>query len=205
MRLSNLRTTINPYKIIFFLLLSIGYPLTFNPDQIIDQLDGVHGITFGMNQEEIMAVLSDFKPTLSTMDSIVIIEYRKILGKKERVDKLRIFLAPRKGVFWIEEQYYLKWDLQKEDIYNLENHRRKLQRITGLLRSKFGKEDLTEPTDLKAKYREYDFASATWQFPENHWVHLIFEPQDWSIYPELNKILVIYRDSIRDPRKTLPY
>lgn len=199
-----MRISITSYKIALSLLFLGGILWTSDSDQNSKQLDGAHNITFGMSRKEAVASFPDFKPIIEKRKNLTILEYREVPSNIGRADKLRIFLTAPDGVFWIEEQYYLKWDLQKEDIVNLENHQRELRRVLGRLRKKFGRETLSEPAELDARFREYDFVTATWQIADKRWIHVIFEPQDWGIYPELNKIVIIYRDSERDQRKTVP-
>ncbi len=199
-----MRKLILPFKIVLFSLFSCGSLWTSEPDQGDKQLRGTNEINFGMNREEAVESLPDSKPIIEERNNLTILEYRRVPSNIGLIDKLRIFLTVRDGVFWIEEQFYLKWDLQKEDIANLENHQRELRRVLGRLRKKFGRETLLEPAELDARFREYDSVTATWQLADKRWIHLIFEPQDWGIYPELNKIVIIYRDSERDPRKTVP-
>ena len=193
------------YKTILPLLFSCGLLWASDPDQGEKQLWGTNEINFGMNHKDVIALFPDLKPLIIKRDDISILEFKDVPRKKGRIDKLRIFFSNLDRVFWIEEQFYLKWDLQKENITNLENHQREFKRIMVQLRNKYGQENLTEQTEFDKRNRKYDFVTAVWQSENNHWIHVIFEPQDWTVYPELNKIIVIYRDSELDPRKIFSY
>ena len=193
------------YKTILPLLFSCGLLWASDPDQGEKQLWGTNEINFGMNHKDVIALFPDLKPLITKRGDISILEFKDVPRKKGRIDKLRIFFSNLDRVFWIEEQFYLKWDLQKENITNLENHQREFKRIMVQLRNKYGQENLTEQTEFDKRNRKYDFVTAVWQFENNHWIHVIFEPQDWTVYPELNKIIVIYRDSELDPRKIFSY
>ncbi len=193
------------YKTLLTILFSCMLLCASGPTQGAKYLRGSGKIDFGMNSKDVIASYPDLKPQVEKRDNLTILEFQEVPRKKRLIDKLRIFFVNSEGVFWIEEQFFLKWDLQKENITNLENHQRVFQKIMGQLRKKYGQENLAEPAEFDQRVVEYDFVTAVWQFENNRWIHVIFEPQDWTVYPEINKIIVIYRDSELDPRKTFSY
>ena len=107
------------YKTILPLLFSCGLLWASDPDQGEKQLRGTNEINFGMNQKDVIALFPDLKPLIIKRDDISILEFKDVPRKRGRIDKLRIFFSNLDRVFWIEEQFYLKWDLQKENITNL--------------------------------------------------------------------------------------
>lgn len=167
-------------------------------------LTGVHGIEFGMNKQQIVQRMNDRFKDLSTVEitreNYIIMEFQGVKSEKVRSVDLRFFLVPENGLFQIDEVYILRWDLQRPDRDNLEIHRRVLDQLLVRLRKEHGKEALLEETDLASRFRQEDFVTATWSFPDDRWIHVIYEPQDWSVFPEMNKILVSYRHASADPR-----
>lgn len=164
----------------------------------------VHGVEFGMNEQQVVERMNNrFKdPPVNEIMSknYTVIEFRGVKSEKIQSNKLRFFLAPERGVFQIDEVYVLRWDLQRPDRDNLEDHRQRLNQLLRKLRKEYGREALLETTDLESRFRQEDFVTASWTFADNRWVHLIYEPQDWSIFREMNKIIVSYRDASTDPR-----
>lgn len=167
-------------------------------------LDGVHGVRFGMGlTETVQSVLKEYgiRPSrLADTPAAKIVEYENLLTSGVRLARLRLFVHPDRGLFWVEEEHALRWNLQRPDAENLEIHRRKLVTVLDNLRSRYGPERLQVEADLSQRFHPDDFVTASWRFPRNRWIHVIYEPQDWWLLPELNTIAVIYRDSARDPR-----
>ncbi|MEE9166799.1 MAG: hypothetical protein V3U24_04970 [Candidatus Neomarinimicrobiota bacterium] len=166
-------------------------------------LVGAYGIHFGTAQEDVIQSLSDEHDVQSVQkisrEVYTVLEFPDF--PLSGISKLRVFVHPEEGVFWIEEEIGLRWDLQRRDQDNLEYHQRRLEEILGRLSREYGNEVVHEDTNLGGRFEKNDFVRATWTFPENRWIHVIYEPQDWELFPERNKILVIYRDSSRDPRR----
>ena len=75
-----------------------------------------------------------------------------------------------------------------------------MKSVMSRLQKKYGKEDLFENTIFGNRESEFRHVSASWRFADKKWIHLIYEPQDWTLYPELIKIIIIYRSSSLDPR-----
>lgn len=187
---------------LWIIFLSVGF--LFFPDfstlQAADTLAGAHGINFGMSQEQVIQIMQDryhLAPdhTLSR-DNYALLRFKNFPGSR-----LRLFIHPQQGVFSIEEEIPIRWDLQKPDRDNLDRHQRRVNTVLNRLRGKYGNEVFLEPADLSDRFIEADFVMATWFFEQNRWIHVIYEPQDWHLFPELNRIVVIYRDSNRDPRE----
>ena len=158
-----------------------------------------------MNRKEVSAAVA----TMS--DSIAIDVERKdyqILSVKSVnindgrniIDQLRIFSGKERGVFAIEEEIFLKWDHQQPDNDNMEAHRTSLEEILNRLRDRYGPENLQEETEIGVRYRKTNFVSSSWKFANNRWIHVMYEPQDWELFPEMVKIVIVYRDADLDPR-----
>ena len=157
-----------------------------------------------MNRNEVAAAVA------SMSDSTAIDVQRKdyqILSVKSVnisdgrcIDQLRIFSGKKRGVFAIEEEIFLKWDHQQPDNENMEAHRTSLEEILNRLRNKYGPENLQEKTEIGVRYRKTNFVSSSWKFANNRWIHVMYEPQDWELFPEMVKIVIIYRDAGLDPR-----
>ena len=168
-------------------------------------LEEIYSLKFGMNQKEVSAAVT----TMS--DSIAIDVERKdyqILSVKSVnindgrniIDQLRIFSGKERGVFAIEEEIFFKWDHQQPDNDNMEAHRTSLEEILNRLRDRYGPENLQEETEIGVRYRKTNFVSSSWKFANNRWIHVMYEPQDWELFPEMVKIVIIYRDADLDPR-----
>ena len=168
-------------------------------------LEEIYSLKFGMNQKEVSAAVT----TMS--DSIAIDVERKdyqILSVKSVnindgrniIDQLRIFSGKERGVFAIEEEIFFKWDHQQPDNDNMEAHRTSLEEILNRLRDRYGSENLQEETEIGVRYRKTNFVSSSWKFANNRWIHVMYEPQDWELFPEMAKMVIIYRDADLDPR-----
>ena len=116
------------------------------------------------------------------------------------IDQLRIFSGKERGVFAIEEEIFFKWDHQQPDNDNMEAHRTSLEEILNRLRDRYGPENLQEETEIGVRYRKTNFVSSSWKFANNRWIHVMYEPQDWELFPEMVKIVIVYRDADLDPR-----
>ena len=186
------------------LLLPIGQMFPHDiPDTVKgNTLSGAYGVHFGMSQDDVLQTMRDqynLEPDRKfSTDNYIILEFEKVPGS--RIHRLRIFIHPQNGVFVIEEEIKIRWDLQQADRDNLEHHQKRLNGVLKRLRRQYGEEVFLEETDLDSRFAKDDFVTTTWSFAKNRWIHVIYEPQDWELYPELNKIIVIYRDSDRDPR-----
>ena len=174
------------------------------PTAEFDTLSGTEGVSFGMSQKEVIQSIIDgrhFKPGKRLgRPEYTVLEFNRREKRSYPLDGIRVFVHPEDGVFWIEEEIDLRWNLQRPARDNREDHQMQLTRVLGKLRNRYGREELYEETDPGSRFAKDDFVTATWSFPDHRWVHVIYEPQDWGIHPEMNKILVIYRDSGRDPR-----
>ena len=100
-----------------------------------------------------------------------------------RIDQLRIFSGKERGVFAIEEEIFLKWDHQQPDNDNMEAHRTSLEEILNRLRDRYGPENFQEETEIGIRFRETNFVSSSWKFANNRWIHVMYEPQDWELFP----------------------
>jgi len=185
-------------------LLPLGQILPTDTSTAVEMntLVGAYGVHFGMDQQKVVQTIKDqykLKPDRKvSREDYIILEFGKI--PRKLIHQLRVFIHSKNGVFAIEEEIKLRWNLQQTDLDNLENHQKRLDRILSQLRSQFGNEVFLEDVDLRSRFKKDDFVTATWSFAENHWIHVIYEPQDWELFPEINKIIIIYRDSNRDPR-----
>jgi hypothetical protein len=145
----------------------------------------------------------DSAVTVTVRDDYQILSTKFGGGEREnQVNQLRVFVSPKKGLFAVEEEIYLRWDHQQKESENLESHRRALDTALIRLRKKYGREALLEETPIGERHGRFQHVSATWQFAEGSWIHLIYEPQDWALYPELVKIVVVYRSAKLDPRES---
>ena len=118
-----------------------------------------------------------------------------------RIDQLRIFSGKERGVFAIEEEIFLKWDHQQPDNDNMKAHRTSLEEILNRLKDRYGPENFQEKTEIGVRYRNTNFVSSSWKFANNRWIHVMYEPQDWELFPEMVKIVDIYRNAGLDPRQ----
>ena len=187
------------YTLLFILLMTTLH------SQGQRSLEEIYSLKFGMNQKEVSAAVA----TMS--DSIAIDVKRKnyqILSVKSVnindgrniIDQLRIFSGKERGVFAIEEELFFKWDHQQPDNDNMEAHRTSLEEILNRLRDRYGSENLQEETEIGVRYRKTNFVSSSWKFANNRWIHVMYEPQDWELFPEMVKIVIVYRDADLDPR-----
>jgi len=182
--------------------LSVGQALFPNFSTVLsaNTLTGAHGINFGMSQEQVIQIMQDkhqLAPEQTLLwDNYIILRFRNFPGS--HFFRLRLSIHPQQGVFSIEEEIRIRWDLQKPDRDNLNRHQERVNRVLNRLRGNYGNEVFLEPVDLNSRFKKTDFVTATWFFEKNRWIHVIYEPQDWELFPELNKIFVIYRDSNRD-------
>ena len=187
------------YTLLFILLMTTLH------SQGQRSLEEIYSLKFGMNQKEVSAAVA----TMS--DSIAIDVKRKdyqILSVKSVnindgrniIDQLRIFSGKERGVFAIEEEIFFKWDHQQPDNDNMEAHRTSLEEILNRLRDRYGPENLQEETEIGVRYRKTNFVSSSWKFANNRWIHVMYEPQDWELFPEMVKIVIVYRDADLDPR-----
>ena len=158
-----------------------------------------HSLQFGMGRPDVQAIMEgagDSAVTVTVRDDYQILSTKFGGGEREnQVNQLRVFVSPKKGLFAVEEEIYLRWDHQQKESENLESHRRALDTALIRLRKKYGREALLEETPIGERHGRFQHVSATWQFAEGSWIHLIYEPQDWALYPELVKIVVVYRSA----------
>lgn len=189
---------------VFLVLPGFWIPAILAGSLTQETLPGAHGAQFGMGSEEVVeSVLKGYGMHPSRQiegPSGRIVEYDDLKTPEGRIATLRLFVHPENGLFWVEEEHVMRWDLQSPDAENLAGHGKMLARLLGILRSRYGPERFMEQTDLSRPFYPEDFVTASWRFAGDRWIHLIFEPQDWSLLPELNNFVVIYRDSARDPR-----
>ena len=187
------------YTLLFILLTTTLH------SQVQRSLEEIYSLKFGMDRNEVAASVAPMS------DSTVIDVQRKnyqILSVKSvnindgrRIDQLRIFSGKERGVFAIEEEIFLKWDHQQPDNDNMEAHRTSLNEILNRLRDRYGPENFQEETEIGIRFRETNFVSSSWKFANNRWIHVMYEPQDWELFPEMVKIVIIYRDAGLDPRQ----
>jgi hypothetical protein len=153
--------------------------------------------------EMVMDAVIDSSITVTERDRYQILTMK--IAKEKRTDRpsqIRVFVSRKKGLYAVEEEIFLKWNHQLKEARNLESHRRAMDTVLIRLREKYGREALLEETPFGKQYGRFQHVTATWQFAYNKWIHLIYEPQDWALYPELVKIVVIYRSESIDPRKS---
>ena len=163
-----------------------------------------HALQFEMDSPEVQMVMdgvSDSAITVTERGRYQILTMKIANVKRaDQPSQIRAFVSREKGLFAVEEEIILKWNHQLEEGGNLESHRRAMDTILTRLREKYGREVLLEETPFGERYSRFQHVTATWQFAEKGWIHLIYEPQDWALYPELVKIVVIYRSESIDPR-----
>ena len=172
-------------------------------------LEEIYSLKFGMNRNEVAALVATMSD--STAIDVERTDYQILSVKsvnfndgRNIIDQLRIFSGKERGVFAIEEEIFLKWDHQQPDNDNMEAHRTSLEVILNRLRDRYGPENLQEKTEIGVRYRKTNFVSSSWKFANNRWVHVMYEPQDWELFPEMVKIVIIYRDAGLDPRSNYP-
>ncbi|MBH31068.1 MAG: hypothetical protein CMG71_03645 [Candidatus Marinimicrobia bacterium] len=157
-----------------------------------------------MDRPEVQTVMDAFIDSaiaVTERDNYQILTMKITEVKREdRPIQIRAFLSWEKGLFAVEEEIFLKWNHQLEEGENLESHKLTMDTVLAHLRDKYGREALLEETPFGKRYGRFQHVTATWQFADKRWIHLIYEPQDWALYPELVKIVVIYRSESIDPR-----
>ena len=168
-------------------------------------LEEIYSLKFGMNRNEVAASVATMSD--STAIDVERTDYQILSVKsvnfndgRNIIDQLRIFSGKERGVFAIEEEIFFKWDHQQPDNDNMEAHRTSLEEILNRLRDRYGPENLQEETEIGVRYRKTNFVSSSWKFANNRWIHVMYEPQDWELFPEMVKIVIVYRDADLDPR-----
>ena len=168
-------------------------------------LEEIYSLKFGMNRNEVAASVATMSD--STAIDVERTDYQILSVKsvnfndgRNIIDQLRIFSGKERGVFAIEEEIFLKWNHQQPDNDNIETHRTSLEEILNRLRDRYGPENLQEETEIGVRYRKTNFVSSSWKFANNRWIHVMYEPQDWELFPEMVKIVIVYRDADLDPR-----
>ena len=169
-------------------------------------LEEIYSLKFGMNRNEVAASVATMSDSTAidverTDYQILSVKSVNINDGRNIIDQLRIFSGKERGVFAIEEEIFLKWDHQQPDNDNMEAHRTSLEEILNRLRDRYGLENLQEETEIGMRYRKTNFVSSSWKFINNRWIHVMYEPQDWELFPEMVKIVIIYRDAGLDPRQ----
>ena len=168
-------------------------------------LEEIYSLKFGMNRDEVAAaVVTMSDSTAINVErkdyQILSVKSVNINDGRNIIDQLRIFSGKERGVFAIEEEIFFKWDHQQPDNDNMEAHRTSLEEILNRLRDRYGPENLQEETEIGVRYRKTNFVSSSWKFANNRWIHVMYEPQDWELFPEMVKIVIVYRDADLDPR-----
>ena len=168
-------------------------------------LEEIYSLKFGMNRNEVAASVATMSD--STAIDVERTDYQILSVKsvnfndgRNIIDQLRIFSGKKRGVFAIEEEIFFKWDHQQPGNDNMEAHRTSLEEILNRLRDRYGPENLQEETEIGVRYRKTNFVSSSWKFANNRWIHVMYEPQDWELFPEMVKIVIVYRDADLDPR-----
>jgi len=168
-------------------------------------LEEIYSLKFGMNRNEVAASVATMSDS-TAIDverkdyQILSVKSVNINDGRNIIDQLRIFSGKERGVFAIEEEIFFKWDHQQPDNDNMEAHRTSLEEILNRLRDRYGPENLQEETEIGVRYRKTNFVSSSWKFANNRWIHVMYEPQDWELFPEMVKIVIVYRDADLDPR-----
>ena len=188
-----------PYTLLFILLTTTLHL------QGQRSLEEIYSLKFGMNRNEVAASVATMSD--STAIDVERTDYQILSVKsvnfndgRNIIDQLRIFSERERGVFAIEEEIFFKWDHQQPDNDNMEAHRTSLEEILNRLRDRYGPENLQEETEIGVRYRKTNFVSSSWKFANNRWIHVMYEPQDWELFPEMVKIVIVYRDADLDPR-----
>ena len=188
-----------PYTLLFILLTTTLHL------QGQRSLEEIYSLKFGMNRNEVAASVATMSD--STAIDVERTDYQILSVKsvnfndgRNIIDQLRIFSGKKRGVFAIEEEIFFKWDHQQPDNDNMEAHRTSLEEILNRLRDRYGPENLQEETEIGVRYRKTNFVSSSWKFANNRWIHVMYEPQDWELFPEMVKIVIVYRDADLDPR-----
>ncbi len=170
--------------------------------QELRKLESIHSLKFGMKKSEIISQIkkltdSKISTTERNLHSVLSIS----MEDNSNFNQLRTFLSKDGGLFAIEEEIFIRWNHQIEDGENLLANKNAMESVLSRLRSNYGEEDLLEETVLNNQESKFRHVTASWKFADKKWIHVIYEPQDWTLYPELIKIIIIYRSSILDPRK----
>ena len=188
-----------PYTLLFILLTTTLHL------QGQRSMEEIYSLKFGMNRNEVAAAVASMSD--STAIDVERTDYQILSVKsvnfndgRNIIDQLRIFSGKERGVFAIEEEIFFKWDHQQPDNDNMEAHRTSLEEILNRLRDRYGPENLQEKTEIGLRYRKPNFVSSSWKFANNRWIHVMYEPQDWELFPEMVKIVIVYRDAGLDPR-----
>ena len=172
--------------------------------QGLRSLEEIYSLKFGMNRDEVAAAvesMSDSAVTEVERKGYLIFSTRNAkVDKNRHTDQLRLFIGNESGLFAVEEEIFLRWDHQRPDSENMEAHRISLEEILNRLKNKYGPQNLLEETEIGVRYRKTNFVSSSWKFANNRWVHVMYEPQDWELFPEMMKIVIIYRDAGLDTR-----
>ncbi|MCH8011256.1 MAG: hypothetical protein IIA61_04795 [Candidatus Marinimicrobia bacterium] len=194
----------SPNRSLTYLLFPLVCISILFPDNKQD-LEVIWGISFGSSEEEVIKTFqtdhNEIPNRMYQQNGYRILEYRNWGKKMCSFDKLRIMIHPSEGVFSVEEEIYLIWNLQKKDEENKERHLKEFNLIIKRLRKLYGREVFLEKPIISRAEKFSDFVSASWFFKDQRWIHLMYEPQDWNVFPELMKIVIIYRDSNRDKRQ----
>ena len=188
-----------PYILLFILLTTTLH------SQVQRSLEEIYSLKFGMDRNEVaasVAPMSDSTTIYVQRKDYQILSVKSVnINDGRRIDQLRIFSGKERGVFAIEEEIFLKWDHQQPDNDNMKAHRTSLEEILNRLRDRYGPENFQEKTEIGVRYRNTNFVSSSWKFANNRWIHVMYETQDWELFPEMVKIVVIYRDAGLDPRQ----
>ncbi len=187
------------YTLLFILLTTTLY------SQGQRSLEEIYSLKFGMDRNEVaasVAPMSDSTAIYVQRKDYQILSVKSVnINDGRRIDQLRIFSGKERGVFAIEEEIFLKWDHQQPDNDNMKAHRTSLEEILNRLKDRYGPENFQEKTEIGVRYRNTNFVSSSWKFANNRWIHVMYEPQDWELFPEMVKIVIIYRDAGLDPRQ----
>ena len=171
------------------------------PEQ--SKLNSAYNIPFGSSEELVIQEIAEtfhVEPSNTyNREHYNVLEFYDVKDDYGKINKLRFFVSEPTGVFRIESEIFLRWDLQIPDTDNLEIHQHIMDTVLYNLRKQYGAETIYEPPNITRFFEPNDFVTAAWQFDNNRWLHLIYETQDWTIWPELSKIIIIYRDSNFNP------
>lgn len=185
-----------PYLFIFLFLNS-----SMLHSQELRKLETVHSLKFGMKESEVISQIKKLTDNdISTTERNLYSVLRISLKDNSNFNQLRAFLSQTRGLFAIEQELFIYWNHQIDNQENHEALKDTIGSVMNRLQKKHGKEDLFEDIIFGNRKSEFRHVSASWRFADDKWIHLIYEPQDWSLYPELMKIVVVYRNSSLDPR-----
>lgn len=189
-------------SLFIFLLLTCSMVLS----QELRKLEPIHSLKFGMKKSEVISQIKKLTDSkISTTDRNLHSVLSISLKDNSNFNQLRAFLSKDGGLFAIEEEIFIRWNHQIDDEKNILANKNAMESVMSRLRSNYGEEDLLEETVLNNRESEFRHVTASWKFANKKWVHVIYEPQDWTLYPELIKIIIIYRSSNLDPRKDQSY